>query len=99
MVAKPTVSRIVHYVSFGTPGGEYGKECRAAMVTAVRGAGVDPATGPPTYAVSLCVFNPTGLFFNENVPHDHRHAGGTWHWPEMLFDDQAQVLGMPAAVA
>ncbi len=31
----PTVGRIVHYTSFGTPGGEYTKQCRAAIVTEV----------------------------------------------------------------
>jgi len=30
---RPTVGRIVHYVSYGTPAGEYGKECRAAVIT------------------------------------------------------------------
>ena len=34
---KPSVGRIVHYVSYGTLGGEYGKECRAAVVTEVSG--------------------------------------------------------------
>lgn len=32
---KPSVGRIVHYVSYGTPGGEYPPACRAAMVTDV----------------------------------------------------------------
>lgn len=32
---RPTVGRMVHYVSFGTPGGEYGSKCRAAVVTEV----------------------------------------------------------------
>lgn len=31
----PSVGRIVHYRSYGTPGGEYGQECRAATVAAV----------------------------------------------------------------
>lgn len=59
---KPSVGRIVHYVSFGTPGGEYGKECRAAVVTEVQ--------GDPQASVGLCVLNPTGQFFNRAVPHD-----------------------------
>lgn len=57
---KPSVGRIVHYVSYGTPGGEYGKECRAAIVTEVKDA----------RTVGLCVLNPTGQFFNRDVPHD-----------------------------
>lgn len=31
----PTIGQIVHYVSYGTPGGEYTSRCRAAMVTEV----------------------------------------------------------------
>ena len=32
---KPTVGRIVHYVSYGTPGGEYHSKCRAAVIVEV----------------------------------------------------------------
>lgn len=32
---KPSIGRTVHYVSFGTPGGEYTSQCRAAIVTEV----------------------------------------------------------------
>ena len=53
---KPSVGRIVHYVSFGTPGGEYTKECRAAIVTEVEPDDVE--------LVGLCAINPTGLFFH-----------------------------------
>jgi hypothetical protein len=28
---RPSVGRIVHYVSYGTPAGEYTSQCRAAM--------------------------------------------------------------------
>jgi len=76
---KPTVGRIVHYVSYGTPGGEYRSECRAAVVTEVPEGVEDPQ------AIGLCVLNPTGMFFNRTVPyHDggEAHAGGSWHWPE-----------------
>jgi hypothetical protein len=48
-------------------------------------AGVIPgdalsSTDPLT--VGLCVLNPTGLFFNRNVPYDKDGKGGSWHWPE-----------------
>ena len=78
---KPTVGRIVHYVSFGTPGGEYGKECRAAIVTQVNGAGADEHE-----RVGVAVLNPSGMFFHDDLPEldpaVHGYKGGTWHWPE-----------------
>jgi len=43
----PSVGRIVHYLSFGTPGGEYPKTCRAAVIT---GLG-EPLTYPTRGAV------------------------------------------------
>ena len=81
---KPSVGRIVHYVSYGTPGGEYTSECRAAMVT--------QADGVPPDRVALCVMNPTGLFFDEAVEHDEdAKPGGTWHWPERV--EESHVPG------
>lgn len=65
----PTVGRIVHYVSFGTPGGEYTSQCRAAVVTEVCPDGDPEHDG----CASLCVLNPTGQFFNEHVSF---HGGG-----------------------
>ncbi len=83
---KPTVSRIVHYVSYGTPGGEYGKECRAAVVTEVTGRALQPPdmTETDLWVVGLCVLNPTGMFFNQGVVQmENGRDGGTWHWPEL----------------
>lgn len=59
---KPSAGRIVHYVSYGTPGGEYGKTCRAAMIT---------QADSDSLVVALAVFNPTGIFFNESVTYDN----------------------------
>jgi hypothetical protein len=71
-----TVGRIVHYVSYGTPGGEFAPEHRAAIVTEV----ITPKTAP---TVGLCVLNPTGMFFNRGVVFDPTAtAPGSWHWPE-----------------
>lgn len=72
---QPSVGRIVHYRSYGTPGGEYTSECRAAIITEL--------TSDPDHPdqVGLCVLNPTGQFFNRAVPYDEGGAGGTWHWP------------------
>lgn len=72
-MAMPSVGRIVHYVSYGTPGGEYASKCVAAVVTQVDGE-----------SVGLCVLNPTGLFFNTRVTYSEQGVGGTWHWPELV---------------
>ncbi len=76
---KPSVGRIVHYVSYGTPGGEYKSECRAAVVTEVSRNAELPDV------ISLCVLNPEGIFLNRGVPQDEDgKRGGTWHWPERI---------------
>ncbi|WP_431999315.1 hypothetical protein [Streptomyces sioyaensis] len=91
MTQQPSIGRIVHYVSHGTPGGEYTKECRAAVITEL--------TSDPEHPdqVGLAVLNPTGFFFNQACEHHEaegddeagmpgggalNHPGGTWHWPE-----------------
>ncbi len=75
---KPTIGRIVHYVSYGTPNGEYKPEHRAAIITAVHEGYEDGSC-----LVSLCILNPGGVFFSSEVAQDESDkAGGTWHWPE-----------------
>lgn len=89
----PSVGRIVHYVSYGTPGGEYSKACRAAIITETE----EHPERASQRAAGLCVLNPTGQFFNRGVEFDPgdqgrpdasgemcdrlAHEGGTWHWP------------------
>ena len=76
---KPSVGRVVHYVAFGTPGGEYPAGiCRAATITEVNPEYL------PQGRVALCVLNPTGLFFREAVLYDADHKPGSWHWPERV---------------
>lgn len=75
---SPTVGRIVHYVSYGTPAGEYPSACRAAVVTEV---------DDDHQTVGLAVLNPEGMFFNRHVPCRQPPMGGgapggSWHWPE-----------------
>jgi hypothetical protein len=70
---KPSVGRIVHYQSYGTPGGEYLPSPRAAIVTEI-----DPND---EFTVGLCVLNPTGQFFNRNVAYSADPKPGHWKWP------------------
>ena len=74
---RVSVGRIVHYVAYGTPGGEFpAGVCRAAVVTEVDETGE---------YVGLCVLNPTGQYFNRRIWHDEQaKAPGTWHWPERV---------------
>jgi hypothetical protein len=70
---KPTVGRVVHYQSFGTPGGEYESEPRAAIITRVNGG--------DTTSVGLCILNPAGQFFNQSVHYSETPKPGCWNWP------------------
>lgn len=95
----PSVGRIVHYVSYGTPGGEYTSQCRAAVVSEVQRQETANSPVPDGRIVGLVVLNPTGQFFHsladggcvqdeptastEDLP-PHVPAGGTWHWPEKV---------------
>lgn len=86
---QPSVGRAVHYVAYGTPGGEFpAGVCRAATITEVTyGKPDDDPRDMPADAVEtvgLCVMNPTGLFFNRGIPYDPNKAPGTWHWPEFV---------------
>ena len=84
---KPSVGRIVHYHSYGTPGGEYTPQPRAAIITELYNPGdssvenlvVDSAGTQTT--VGLCVLNPTGQFFNRYVPYSEQPKPGHWNWP------------------
>jgi hypothetical protein len=77
---KPSVGRVVHYVSHGTPPGPdgaqaYSSECRAAIVTEVSEQHTS-SEDVLTPLVALCVLNPTGMFFSPSVPY---HEGDTGH--------------------
>lgn len=71
---KPSVGRIVHYQSYGTPGGEYLPEPRAAIITEVSAARREGI-------VALAVLNPNGMFFNPGVPFAEEPTPGHWNWP------------------
>lgn len=80
---QPTIGRIVHYVSLGTPNGEFLSQHRAAVVTEV----LDPKD--PAQRIGLCVLNPSGIFFNSDIAYAADCHPGTWHWPEREQDGQA----------
>lgn len=68
---QPSVGRIVHYQTFGTPLGEHPSEPIAALITAVH----DPE------CVDLCAFYPNGLSFKQRVFRSSGPAAGCWNWP------------------
>ena len=73
MSPTPTVGRIVHYRAHGSPDGTHKAAARAAVVTEVFSDD----------CVSLCVLNPTGMYFNtsEMLDESAEPRGGTWQWP------------------
>lgn len=83
----PSVCRMVHYVAYGTPGGESPAGAhRAAVITEVDPIEEHRSLKDPVPPVGLCILNPTGLFFNRHIPYDgETHAPGTWHFPEVVF--------------
>jgi hypothetical protein len=78
---KPSIGRVVHYVSHGTPPRSDGSQaytsvCRAAIVTEVGENDI----------VGLAMFGDTGILFKPlsdgGVHHqENEQAGGSWHWP------------------
>ncbi len=83
---KPTIGRIVHYQAFGTPGGEYKAEPRAAVVTAV-GVTIESTRDGVVHSettLSLCVLNPTGMFFTTSVRFSETPEAGCWNWPPRI---------------
>lgn len=80
----PSVGRIVHYRAHGSPDGTHRSAARAAIITEVL---VDITSGEvDQHVVSLCVLNPTGMYFNQNVLRDDaaEPRGGTWQWPPFV---------------
>lgn len=73
----PTVGRDVHYWSRGSADGQFPSVARAAKITEVHHVDHDAQE----YVVSLAVFNPTGLFFDQHVTMSPSGEPGHWSWP------------------
>lgn len=78
---KPSIGRIVHYRALGSADGKFPVgECRAAIVTSIDKDSVDDPLDRQT--VSLCILNPTGMYFNQEVVKGDEAS--QWHWPERV---------------
>ena len=82
---RPSIGRVIHFVSAGHSLGTYSSTCRAAIVTDVKN---DTTLG-------AAVFSAKGVWFHDELTYDEEKAGGTWHWPEMVDGPTSSVL--PAA--
>lgn len=69
----PTIGRIVHYQSLGTPGGEFLSAPMAALVVGVGYADDD--------CVDLCVFYPNGWSNKTGIRRTDDPTPGCWNWP------------------
>lgn len=72
MEQVPAIGRIVHYMKYGTPGGEHKPEPSAAVITQVLDA--------ETKKCQLFVMNPNGVYFNP-TPYSETYKPGHWSWP------------------
>lgn len=78
---KASIGRIVHYMRYGSPGGEHLPEPSPAVVVKVN----DEAT----QQCQLFVMNPNGLYFNDTPFSDEPKPG---HWSWMPFQKQKQHI-------
>jgi hypothetical protein len=87
MTQKAFIGDTVHYRSYGTPGGEYLPECRAAIIV-----GIPKRTrAANSRGEDLFVMTPTGEHHNRCLQDEDTKAGGTWHWPEPVEDEPVPV--------
>lgn len=78
MEQKPEIGRIVHYMRFGSRGGEHKPEPSPAIITKVL---------DDNGSCQLFVMNPSGLYFNES-PYSPELKPGHWSWPSKTCFNQ-----------
>lgn len=79
---KASVGRMVHYMRYGTPGGEHLPEPSPAVVVKV----LDENTN----RCQLFVMNPNGLYFND-TPYSEEPKPGHWSWMPYQKEQQAKA--------
>jgi hypothetical protein len=90
----PSVGRVVHYVSHGSPDGTFQSQHRAAIITEVYfeplaeidGVQFEVKTSEVDLTkAGIAVFNPNGMYFAQHAPYDPTaQQPGSWHWPEYV---------------
>lgn len=80
---QPTIGRIVHYQTYGTPDREHPSEPVAAIVTKVYDNIPASDMGVAADVVDLFVIYPNGTSHKANVLHalDDKPTPGMWNWP------------------
>lgn len=84
MSQAPSVGRIVHYQSHGSPNGQHKSEPRAVVITRVYEAPEGSIDAPTSMLVDLCVLNPTGMYFDQKTPFAETPTAGHWSWPPRI---------------
>jgi hypothetical protein len=83
------VGRIVYYMAQGSADGKYPSVERAAIVTQVHSYTDGEVEGFPS--IGVCVLNPSGMHFNQDVRHSSDGEPGTWDW--MPYQKARQAKG------
>ena len=86
----PTVGRMVYYHALGSADGKFPVgESRAAVITAVNYKVAEDGGVPVVESVSLCILNPTGMYFNQSV--QQGEGAGQWDWMPFQKDQAARL--------